>query len=156
MSKIEIHCDGSCVKTVGGIGIVIVTPNIEIFIAKGSFEETTNNRMELLSFIYSVYYIQKYVNIVDEVNIFTDSQYVVNGYNDWMNTWSRNQWKGSTNQTINNLDLWLEIYTIKKIFQYNVIWEKGHNINNIYNGKADTLAKLASNNNNFILSYKKS
>jgi ribonuclease HI len=154
MSSIEIHCDGSCVKTIGGIGIVIVTPTTEILISKGAFHETTNNRMELLSFIYSVYYIQPYVDIHDHIMIYTDSQYVVNGYNIWMENWSKNSWKNTTNQEVNNLDLWLEMYTIKKIFQYTVIWEKGHD-NNIFNNKADCLAKMGVNNNNFILSYKK-
>jgi ribonuclease HI len=151
---IEIHCDGSCINETGGIGILIITPLVEIFIAKGSFQDTTNNRMELLSFIYSVYYIQSYIKNNEEVVIYADSKYLVDGYNIWINNWVKNQWKTSTNQEVLNLDLWMEIYTIKKVFNYKVLWEKGHS-DNIYNNKADLLAKIGVSNSNFSISYQR-
>jgi ribonuclease HI len=151
---IEIHCDGSCVNQEGGIGIIIITPGAEILISKGPFSNTTNNRMELLAFLYSVYYIQSYVKDHSQVTIFCDSKYVVDGYNQWMESWSKNQWKTSTKQNVLNLDLWLELFTIKKIFNYTAIWEKGHD-NNVHNNKADLLAKLGVEVNNFCITYKK-
>jgi ribonuclease HI len=153
-NNIEIHCDGSCVNQTGGIGIIIITPAIEVLISKGTFYNTTNNRMELLAFLYSVYYIQPYVKNHEEVSIFCDSKYVVDGYNQWMNNWSKNHWKTAGNNDVLNLDLWLEVFTIKKIFNYKVIWEKGHDTN-VYNNKADILAKLGGQNSNFCMSYQR-
>jgi ribonuclease HI len=151
---IEIHCDGSCVNQKGGIGIIIITPFIEILISKGCFSDTTNNRMELFAFVYSVYFIQSYIKSDERVIIYGDSKYLVDGYNSWIESWSKNGWKGSTNQQVLNLDLWMEIYTIKKIFNYEVLWEKGHS-DNIYNNKADLLAKIGVFNSNFCISYQK-
>ena len=154
---IKVHCDGSCMEQIGGIGIVICTNSTETLICRGSFPHTTNNRMELLAFIYAVYYLQKFMESNPfykdfPVDLYADSKYLVDGYNSWIESWEKNNWKNSTKQIVLNLDLWQEILIIKREFNYFLAWEKAHDINH-WNNKADLLAKAAVDNNNFSFCY---
>ena len=57
-----------------------------------------------------------------EVKFFTDSQYVVNSYNSWLENWvSKTNFKG-----IRYHKEWLEIYKLKRD-NFKVNWVKGHN-----------------------------
>jgi ribonuclease HI len=130
--KIEIYTDGSCYyKTKeGGWAFVITEDNKEI-VQLGSGEiDTTSNRMELTAIIEAI----EVCNLEmpnEDVIIYTDSKYCVNGYTKWMHKWHRNKWQG-----VKNKDLWKKLYENQG---HEVKWVKGH-ADNKWNELADTLA----------------
>lgn len=72
-------------------------------------ENTTNNRQELKGFLWCLRIADEFYPD-EKCIIYSDSAYVVNMFNDWIHTWARNGWKNSKKQTVENLDLVLEIW----------------------------------------------
>ena len=140
---INIYTDGACSGNPGkgGWGAYIEAEN-SVEELSGYENSTTNNRMELTAVIKSLEYIQNPV----EINIFTDSKYVMDGINTWIKNWKKNNWKTSNKKPVKNKDLWekLDSLTINQKIKWT--WVKGHN-GNIGNEKADFLATEAIKNN---------
>ena len=113
---IEIYTDGSCCgngkeTNVGGFGVVSMRGNLIKDKYGCRYENTTNNRMEMVALLYALDLSQtKYQN--DKVIIYSDSAYCVNIFNNWIHSWARNGWTRSGNKTIENLDL------VKKFYEY--------------------------------------
>ncbi len=139
MSNVEIYTDGACSGNPGpgGWGVLILH-NLKEKILSGANKNTTNNVMELTAVLIALKYIKN--NIKQKVIIYTDSSYVVNGYNIWMTNWSQRGWKKSDGKQILNLELWQQIFQFRHYQHVQIIWIKGHN-NNIYNEKVDQIAK---------------
>ena len=138
---IEIHTDGSCLENPGNGGwAAIINTNGNIKKISGNEKNTTNNRMELMAPINAL----KNVNPRDEIEIYTDSQYVKLGITEWINTWIKNNWKTSKKEDVKNKDLWIELYNLTKSFNIEWIWVKAHDGNSL-NEEVDLLAKRAAN-----------
>ena len=56
----------------------------------------------------------KNINSNEEINIYTDSQYVKLGITEWINTWVKNNWQTSKKEEVKNKDLWIELYNLNK------------------------------------------
>src|SRR5690606_39180895 len=108
MYDIIAHTDGACKKTGhGGWSVLIQLPDLpgqaryQIF---GSSEaDTTNNRMELSGPLQAL--IEAYAR-QSSIQIISDSQYFVNGYNAWMNKWKRKGWRISELKPLKNVEYW--------------------------------------------------
>ena len=134
---IEIYTDGSCLENPGNGGwAAIININGNIKKISGSEKNTTNNRMELLATINAL----KSINSDEEINIYTDSQYVKLGITEWINTWVKNNWKTSKKEEVKNKDLWTELYNLNKTLKVKWIWIKAH-AGNPLNEEVDLLAK---------------
>lgn len=97
-------------------------------------QNTTNNRMELTAVIHAMELCRTY----EDAEIFSDSQYVVEGINNWMYNWATRGWKN-----VKNEDLWKRAYSIKLSHHcLKVTWVKGHN-GNRFNDLADRYAVYA-------------
>lgn len=139
MKKIEnlkVYTDGACEPNpgVGGYCAVIfntgdITPSI---IIKGGEKRTTNNRMEIMGILETLRFFKDPVNIT----FFSDSQYVCNSINLWLEKWKR---RGEIKA---NMDLWNEIWEFKKKHRFSATWIKGHN-GNFYNEYADSISMEA-------------
>ena len=140
---IKIYTDGSCLSNPGDGGwAAIISINGEIKEISGSEKNTTNNRMELLAPIRAL----KEMKQSDQIEIYTDSQYVKLGITEWINTWLVNNWKTSKKEDVKNKELWIELYEITKSFDINWIWVKAH-AGNALNEEVDSLAKKAAESN---------
>jgi len=131
MDTIIIYSDGCCSPNPGhgGYGAVIIHPDeTEDYISNGE-RNTTSNRMELTAAIVPINRFKKKCNII----LYSDSRYVVNGINKWLDSWKR---KG---KIMKNMDLWNKIYDLKKLHDIKVKWVKGH-AGNRYNELADMLS----------------
>ena len=85
------------------------------------------------------------------VNIFTDSQYVVNGITKgWADKWKLNNWYRTKTAKASNYDLWDKLLNLISIHQ-NVIfnWVKGH-AGHAENERCDQLASLALNSKHLL------
>ena len=75
-----------------------------------------------------------------EVEIISDSKYVVQGINEWLNNWIKNNWRTAAKKPVKNLELWQDYVKISKIHKVNAIWVKGH-AGHIENERCDFLAR---------------
>jgi ribonuclease HI len=138
---IKIYTDGSCLKNPGNGGwAAIINTNGDTKKISGSEKNTTNNRMELIAPINAL----KDIDPKEEIEIYTDSQYVKLGITEWINTWIKNNWKTSKKEDVKNKDLWLKLYDLNQLFKIKWNWVKAH-AGNPLNEEVDLLAKKAAN-----------
>ena len=135
---ITIYTDGACSGNpgVGGWGVVIIENDRKEIYLNGGSDNTTNNKMELNAAIQALKYFKNKKNI----KLITDSKYVKDGIQSWINNWKKNGWKTTAKKPVKNKELWIELDQL--ILKHNIIWEwvKGH-AGNKYNEKADYLAR---------------
>ena len=137
---IKIYTDGSCLENPGKGGwAAIINDNGNIKKINGSEKNTTNNRMELMAPINAL----KNINSKEEINIYTDSQYVKLGITEWINTWVKNDWQTSRKEDVKNKDLWMELYNLNNSLNVKWNWVKAH-AGDPLNEEVDLLAKKAA------------
>jgi len=142
MDNYKVYCDGACEPNPGTGGYCSVifkngdlSPRVVIH---GGEKDTTNNRMEIMGVLCVMRYLKEPSNII----IFSDSQYVCNSLNMWLDMWKRR------GKIMKNMDLWDEIYNLKKKHKVRAQWIKGHS-GNFFNEYADSVSMdaIASVNN---------
>jgi len=135
VKKITLFSDGSALGNPGpgGYGVILrfKDKEKELF---GSEAHTTNNRMELLGAIEGL----KALKEPCEVDIISDSSYVVKGINEWLSGWVKKDFK-----KIKNPDLWIKYLEVSKIHKVNAIWVRGHD-GHEENERCDQLAREAA------------
>lgn len=140
-----IYVDGACQKNgqaqnTGGFGVVVVDDSEEklLFCYNKLSENTTNNREELKAILYALLNYG-YLN-GETATVYSDSNYCVQTFNEWMFSWARNGWIKSDKKTPENLDLIKEYYNyINKGYKINLKKIKGH-AGHKWNELADKLA----------------
>ncbi len=81
-----------------------------------------------------------------DVEIYSDSAYVINAFNQgWIYNWLKNNWQTSGKETVKNKELWQELYNLIKQHNVKFIKVKGHS-DNEYNNRCDELARMAIKN----------
>ena len=136
MKTVNIYTDGACRGNpgIGGWGVLIEFGDIskEHF---GGENNTTNNKMELKAAIEGLKLLKEPCN----VNLTTDSKYVMQGITTWIDNWKKNNWKNASKKDVKNKDLWVE--RDKYVSKHNVKWHwvKGHD-GHEQNEIADALA----------------
>ena len=135
---ITIYTDGACSGNpgIGGWGVVIIESNKNNIFLNGGNDNTTNNRMELTAAIEAL----KYFEEKQTITLITDSKYVKEGIQSWIQNWKTNGWKTASKKPVKNKELWIELDEL--IATHNITWEwvTGH-AGNIHNEKADYLAR---------------
>ena len=137
MDKVIIYTDGACSGNPGkgGWGAVLIYGKIEREIS-GSEEETTNNKMELTACVESL----KLLKEPCEVELYSDSAYVVNAFNDnWIDGWIKNDWKNSQKKPVANKEIWEELIALAQKHKVTFNKVKGH-AGDKYNEICDALA----------------
>lgn len=140
MEKVIIYTDGACSGNPGpgGWGSILMYKENKKEIS-GGLENTTNNVMELMAVIEAL----KLLKFPCEVEVYSDSAYVVNAFNQkWIYGWIKSNWKNSSNEPVKNKELWQELYELTKIHNITFIKVKGH-ADNEYNNRCDELARNA-------------
>ena len=136
---IDVYTDGACSGNPGkgGWGVYMKIENQEVEL-KGSMDNTTNNRMELTAVIEALKHLKNKSNI----NLFTDSKYVMQGIKEWIHKWKKNNWKTSKKESVKNKELWVELDELVSMHDVNWNWVKGHS-GDRGNERADYLATSA-------------
>ncbi len=143
MLQYLIYADGSCKRNPGpgAAAVVITTPDgaiVREFVQ--SYPDTTNNRMELIAVIGALKAIPH-----GDIEIITDSQYVVKGITCWIKGWKAKGWINSQRQPVLNQDLWVELDALAAAHVGTLRWQwtRGH-AGTPGNERADTLAQQAA------------
>ena len=143
------YTDGSCLgngkaNATGGYGIVGVdeTTDKVAFVRSKRSADTTNNREELKAILYAFFNHGVKLNDwnMDVPIVYSDSNYCVQTFNDWMFTWERKGWIKSDKKVPENLDL-IQAYFdwYQKGYRIDLRKVKGHS-GQKWNELADGLA----------------
>ena len=137
--KIKIYTDGACSGNPGkgGWGALIQENDNEKKLS-GSELNTTNNRMELTAVIRAL----EHYDEAKEIEVFTDSKYVMQGITEWIKNWKTNHWKTSQKKDVKNKDLWVLLDSVSAKHDIKWSWVKGH-AGDYGNEIADKLATQA-------------
>jgi len=137
-SSVEIFTDGACRGNPGpgGWGALMRFNGTEKRLHGGE-RETTNNRMEMMAAIMALETLTRPC----QIDLTTDSQYVMKGINEWMANWKRRGWKTAAKKPVKNVDLWQRLDAALAQHQVEWHWVRGHT-GHPENELADELANL--------------
>ena len=141
MEEIKIYTDGACSGNPGpgGWGAILMMGDVRKEISGGS-ENTTNNIMELSAVIEAL----KLLKRPCKVNVFSDSAYVVNAFNQkWIYGWMKKNWRTAGGDPVKNKELWQELYSLTKVHDVTFNKVKGH-ADNEFNNRCDEMAVAES------------
>ena len=145
--RVEIYSDGSARGNPdgpGGYGTILryVDAKGEVHEKELSagYDKTTNNRLELMGAIVGL----EALNRPCDVEIFSDSQYVIKAFNDkWIEGWIKKGWKTAGNKPVKNVELWKRLLKAAEPHGIRWNWVKGH-AGHEENERCDTLATRAA------------
>jgi len=140
----SIYIDGSAPDnqngcTRGGIGLAVYNEDNELLHEDGITVDrlTDNAELELLALIEALEYAE------DGNVIYSDSEYCVKGFNEWLDNWKRKGWRKSDKKPVANRALWQQVDELRSEKYVEVIKVKAHSgIEG--NERADTLAVEAA------------
>ncbi len=118
MKKITLFSDGSALGNPGpgGFGTILRYNGNERIISGGE-AHTTNNRMELRGVIEGLRALKEPC----EVEIVSDSSYVVKGINEWLENWVKRRFA-----KVKNPDLWQDYIAASQGHRISATWVRGH------------------------------
>ncbi|MDJ0757929.1 MAG: ribonuclease HI [Woeseiaceae bacterium] len=136
--SVEIYTDGACRGNPGpgGWGALLIAGRHrkEMF---GGEPDTTNNRMELTAVIEALNVLRGSRSVI----LHTDSKYVKDGIESWIENWKKRGWKTAAKKPVKNQDLWMALDEARARHDIDWRWVKGH-AGNEGNEEADRLANL--------------
>jgi ribonuclease HI len=141
LKQIVIHIDGACSgnQGPGGYGVVLVYKNRRKELS-GGFQNTTNNRMEIMAAIKGIEALKERC----KVTICCDSRYLVDSINKgWVLKWKAKGWMRNKREPALNVDLWERLLKLCELQDVEFQWIKGHS-GNKENERCNYLATQAS------------
>lgn len=133
MKRVTLYTDGACSGNPGrgGWGAILIYGSYRKELSGGE-PVTTNNKMELTAVIEGL----KALNEPCEVDVYSDSAYVVNAFlQDWISGWIRRGWKN-----VKNIELWNELIALTEKHEVHFNKVKGHADDEL-NNRCDELAR---------------
>jgi len=123
MKKISLYSDGSSLGNPGpgGWGTILRYNDNEKELS-GADPSTTNNQMELLGVIKGLEALKEPC----EVDIYSDSTYVVKAINEWLDGWQKVNFRQGSAKEVKNIDLWKRYLEAAKKHKITANWVKGH------------------------------
>lgn len=144
--KVIIYTDGAAKGNPGRAGwaaVFLLSQNsgepralVEI---GGNAEHATNNQMELTAPIEALKHIKNKFSNVKNIEIVSDSKYVILGITEWIVGWMNNGWRNAAKKPVVNRELWEELYELNAEFKPKWTYVKGHN-DHEHNDRADLIA----------------
>ena len=133
---VQVYTDGACKGNPGpgGWGALLVYKGVEHELWGGE-RDTTNNRMELTAAIQALAALKR----TCQVQLVTDSEYVMRGIQEWLPNWKKRGWKTAARQPVKNADLWQALDEQVARHEVHWHWVRGHN-GHPGNERADQLA----------------
>lgn len=141
LPHVELFTDGACSGNPGpgGWAYILRHPATKKErVGTGGHPRTTNNRMELSSVIEGLASLNK----PTRVDLYSDSQYVIKGLNEWMEQWKKRGWRTAAKKPVLNVDLWKRLDELRKKHEVSSHWVRGHN-DHPENERCDKLAVKA-------------
>ena len=105
----------------------------------GGVDHATNNQMELTAPIEALKYLARQDLAKVNVEIISDSKYVILGITEWIFNWQKNNWRNANKKPVLNKELWEKLYELTQEFKPKWTYVKGHNEHE-HNDRADLIA----------------
>jgi len=139
MKRVTIFTDGACEGNPGpgGWAAILVSGQHRREMS-GYAPQTTNNRMELQAALEAVRALREPC----EVDLYTDSQYLRNGMEEWLAKWKRTGWRTAGKKPVKNADLWEQLDAAVQAHVVRWHWVRGHD-GHPENERCDELANEA-------------
>ncbi|MEK7113486.1 MAG: ribonuclease HI, partial [Patescibacteria group bacterium] len=142
--KITIYTDGAAKGNPGKAGWAVILFIDKKVIELGGFSpHATNNQMELTAPIEALKYLQKNIArqglTTREIEIFSDSKYVILGITEWIFNWQKNNWRNAAKKPVLNKELWQELFDLTQNFKIKWKYVEGHS-GDKWNERADEIA----------------
>jgi ribonuclease HI len=136
-----VYTDGSCLGNPGpgGYCALIVAPSGTCTKITGEAAHTTNNRMELMATIAALEELEPGTTLVLQ----SDSEYLVNGMNKYIEDWRDRDWKTAAKKPLLNADLWQRLYELDRRHRVEWVWV-ARNKGNKHSKLADRFAREAA------------
>jgi ribonuclease HI len=161
MEITSVYTDGSSRGNPGPGGwAAIIVGDHTVRELGGREERTTNNRMEMLAAIEALKSLPSDSNAPTfqsesrskgvGIEIYTDSEYLLNGITKWIFAWQANGWKTKNKKEVLNQDLWERL--LSEVEKRNLDWQKveGHSGHKL-NDRCDEIATGFADNKKVIL-----
>jgi|GEM_PF-2550495 len=141
---VQLFTDGACIGNPGPGGWGFILKHLATGNSKegsGGEHDSTNNRMEIAAVIGGL----EALKVPCRIDLFSDSEYVVNAIKEWMPRWKQNGWKRSktSKQQIKNVDLWIRLEELLQPHSLKANWVRGH-AGHVENERCDVLATTAA------------
>lgn len=140
-SDIVIYTDGASRGNPGpgGWGAIVFAGGYAMEIA-GGVKRATNNQMELEA-VLQVLSDNATKGSKENIIVYSDSAYVVNGLNSWIYGWSKNGWITKQKSPVENKEIWMKLLELLKYYGNRLELKKisGHS-GELYNERCDELA----------------
>ena len=140
MDNIIIYTDGGCRGNpgLGAWAAILISEKYSLRLEIGESENnTTNNKMEMKAVIKALERLKKSHNI----KVYSDSAYLVNGMNEWIYSWQKNNWIKSDKKPVENKEYWIKLIELSKKHNIEFIKVKGHS-DNKENNRADEIVNI--------------
>lgn len=125
-SVVHLYTDGACSGNPGpgGWAFILRHPASGKGIERsGGNPSTTNNQMELTAVIEGLQALTRPCT----VDLYSDSQYVLKGLDEWLAGWKRNGWRrGKERAPVKNVELWQALDHLKSVHTLRFHWIRGH------------------------------
>jgi ribonuclease HI len=149
MKQVRIITDGACLGNPGRGGwAAILRHGGHTKDLYGCSPYTTNNRMELAGAIEGLRALKE----TCDVEMVTDSEYVLKGITQWIVGWKRKGWRTAGKKAVMNQDLWMVLDRLVSAHEVRWTWTRGH-ASDVDNNRADELATAAAAAQNFSKGY---
>lgn len=141
---VKIYTDGSARGNPGpgGWAAVFVMEGKEIEIG-GRSDHATNNQMELQGAIEALRYCKN--NNLENIEIVSDSKYVILGITEWIVGWQKNGWRNAAKKPVVNRELWEELHALNQAIKPKWSYVEGH-AGHEHNERADIIATSFADN----------
>ncbi len=137
--RVTLYTDGACSGNPGpgGWGAILIFNGAEKELSGGE-AMTTNNRMEMTAAIEGLNALKRPC----AVDLYTDSQYLMQGITAWMRNWKRRGWRTADNKPVKNEELWRALDEAASRHEVKWHWVRGH-ADDPLNNRVDALAVAA-------------
>jgi ribonuclease HI len=123
MRSVRLFTDGSCHGNPGpgGWAALLECDGVRRELS-GAEPATTNNRMEMRAAIEGLRALREPC----DVEVWTDSRYLVDGISSWIASWKKRGWKTADKKPVKNEDLWRELDDLTTRHRVRWNWVRGH------------------------------
>jgi ribonuclease HI len=135
------YTDGACAPSnpgPAGWGAVVIAPDGSETDHYGFIGPGTNQIAELTAALEGL----SRVPPVADVELVSDSQYVLKGLTEWRAGWERKGFRNAKGEPVANLALWKKLFAAADARRVTTRWVRGHN-GDVRNERADALANRA-------------
>ncbi|GIW99986.1 MAG: ribonuclease H [Pirellulaceae bacterium] len=145
LRRVKLFTDGACSGNPGPGGWAFILRDEKTgkeLTGSGGEPETTNNRMEMQAVIEGLKALKRRCR----VDLYSDSNYVLQGLKTWMAGWKRNGWmrreKGRS-RPVKNVELWQQLDRLLQLHDVRFHHVRGHS-GHPENERCDQMAVAAS------------